>query len=133
VFTNFVGDENGTLVDLPRDATYSVVEISTPSDYTVSYSADCTGTILATDFKTCTVTNDDITAKLLVKKHVINDSGRGTQSAGSFRIRVDVDGGFFTDFLGDETGTLLNLPRDATYSVIEPSRSEEHTSELYSR
>src|SRR2546422_9905929 len=73
------------------------------------------------------VTNDDITAKLLVKKHVINDSGRGTRSAGFFQIQVDVNGGVFTNFVGDENGTLVDLPRDATYSVVEISTPSEYT------
>ena len=54
--------------------TYSVTETG-PSGYTASYSADCSGTIAIGETKTCTVTNNDQAAKLIVIKHVINDNG----------------------------------------------------------
>ena len=46
-----------------------------PAGYAASYSADCSGTLVNGESKTCTVTNNDEAAKLTVIKHVINDNG----------------------------------------------------------
>src|SRR5207253_6697125 len=81
----FAGDENGTTVHLDAGS-YSVGE-SGPSGYTSSSTADCTGTLSVGDVKTCTVTNDDQPATLVVIKHVINGNG-GQASASSFAMSV---------------------------------------------
>ena len=47
---------------------YSVSETGGPAGYTGSFSAACTGTIALGETKTCTVTNDDQPAKLIVMK-----------------------------------------------------------------
>jgi hypothetical protein len=63
---------------------YDVTE-SGPAGYTASFSEDCAGTIALGETKTCTVTNDDNAAKLIVIKHVVNDSG-GTAAAADFSL-----------------------------------------------
>ncbi|HXG75484.1 MAG TPA: hypothetical protein VNJ53_02850 [Gaiellaceae bacterium] len=65
---------------------YSVTETEDPG-YAASYSADCTGTIALGQTKTCTITNDDKAARLIVVKHVVNDDG-GTKVASDFDIQV---------------------------------------------
>jgi prealbumin domain-containing protein len=117
------GSETGAAVGLPRNSSYSIVEATDPApDYAVSYSADCTGTLLLGQFKTCTVTNDDIApARLLVQKHVINDSGGSdaTRTASDFQLQLNLNGGFTGYITGSETGQLLELPRGASYEIIE--------------
>jgi hypothetical protein len=62
----------GTTVTLDAGA-YSVAE--TPvTGYEATYSADCSGTILVGETKTCTITNEDF-ARLTVVKDPTNDSG----------------------------------------------------------
>ncbi len=79
---SFAGSELGTNVTLAAGA-YSVGE--TPvAGYASSLSVDCSGTIALGENKTCTVTNDDIQAKLTVNKTV---SG-GTALVGDFTLKV---------------------------------------------
>src|SRR5439155_1743190 len=61
---------------------YTVTETADPG-YDTTYSAGCTGTIALGETKTCTVTNDDKAAHLIIIKTVINNNG-GTQSASAF-------------------------------------------------
>src|SRR5207237_184273 len=73
---NFAGDENGVLFELPRGADYALTESFNPGPYAVSYSADCSGTLLSLHYALPILTVEVSTAaQLLVKKHVINDSG----------------------------------------------------------
>jgi hypothetical protein len=83
---DFPGDEAGTTVTLDAGS-YSVGETG-PSGYSASFSADCTGSIANGETKTCTVTNDDQAATLIVKKIVINDNG-GTKLAQDFSFQVN--------------------------------------------
>jgi hypothetical protein len=55
--------------------------------YDKSLSADCSGIIALGETKTCTITNDDAAAHLIVIKHVINDSG-GTKVASDFTTTI---------------------------------------------
>ena len=76
---------------------YAVSETGGPSGYAATISGDCDPqsgavTLDAGDDKTCTITNDDIPPKLTVIKHVINDSGTGTASAGAFTMIVEDPG-----------------------------------------
>src|SRR5262249_2826405 len=67
---SFAGAESpGTNVTL-APGSYSADE-GAVSGYTKSLSADCSGTLAAGQTKTCTITNDDQAAKLIVIKHVI--------------------------------------------------------------
>ena len=73
---------------------YGVTETADP-DYDTTYSADCTGAIALGQTKTCTVTNDDIAAHLIIIKEVFNPYG-GAKVAGDFSgtiTGVTADGG----------------------------------------
>ncbi len=114
---NFAGAEDpGTEVTLDAGA-YNVTE-SGPSGYTASYSADCSGSIANGQTKTCTVTNDDKAAKLIVIKHVINDNG-GTATAANFTLDSGGTNDTPDDFAGAESpGTEITLDA-GSYNVTE--------------
>jgi uncharacterized repeat protein (TIGR01451 family) len=96
---------------------YSVSE-SGPSGYTASFSADCAGTIALGETRTCTVTNDDRAATLIVIKHVINDNG-GTATAADFTLDSGGANDTPDDFAGAEApGTVVTL-NPGSYSVSE--------------
>ncbi|MFA5135433.1 MAG: NEW3 domain-containing protein [Patescibacteria group bacterium] len=63
----------GVTVDLDA-GDYSVDEIEL-AGYAKTLGADCSGSVLSGDHKTCTITNDDITAHLTLEKFVTNDNG----------------------------------------------------------
>ena len=108
-------DTPGVEVTLAPGA-YSVAETGGPAGYTGSFSAACTGTIALGETKTCTVTNDDQPAKLIVKKIVVNDNG-GTKTAADFSFKVN--GGTATPFEADGQN---DLTVDAgSYTVTEPA------------
>src|SRR5205085_1170462 len=69
----FAGSEAGTTVTL-NAGSYSVDE-GAVSGYTKTLGAGCSATIANGETKTCTITNDDQAATLIVKKHVVNDNG----------------------------------------------------------
>ena len=72
--------------------TYVVSEDAPPAGYAQT-SIVCDGvatdtvTVVANATKTCTITNDDIAAKLIVIKNVVNDEG-GTKTAADFTLTV---------------------------------------------
>ncbi len=68
----------GTTVMLDTGA-YSV-SATGPAGYTQTLSSDCAGTVVATEPKICTITNDDQAATLIVIVEVVNDNG-GTATA----------------------------------------------------
>ena len=70
---SFPGDSAGTTVTL-NAGSYTVTEIHLPG-YAPSYTADCTGTIALGENKTCTITNDDMSAVLTLIKRVVNNNG----------------------------------------------------------
>src|SRR5436309_11748330 len=113
---SFAGSETG-VSRVISPGTYSVAESAGSSGYMASLSADCSGTIAASEQKTCTITNDDQPAHLTVIKHVINDNG-GTKSAADFTITVTSNGATLPSFAGSETGTALSLNAGA-YSADE--------------
>lgn len=115
---SFAGDEDGTNITLDAGS-YSVDE-STSSGYTKSLGEDCSGTIANGQTKTCTVTNDDQPAILIVKKHVVNDNG-GSKLAGNFTMNVTgTNVAPAASFPGDEDGTTVTL-NAGTFSVGEDS------------
>src|SRR5213079_1080716 len=61
---------------------YSVAENAHPG-YDATFSTDCTGTSAVGETRTCTVTNNDQPAHLVVNKLVINNNG-GTRTAADF-------------------------------------------------
>ena len=84
--TTFPGSEAGTTFTLDEGYTFTVGETIDPS-YTMSTSGTCSGAIVADTTQTCTVTNDDKPAYLIVIKHVINDNG-GTKKAADFTTTI---------------------------------------------
>src|SRR5260221_10413128 len=80
----FPGAESpGTTVTLNAGA-YSVDE-SADSGYSKTFGTDCSGSIANGETKTCTITNDDRSGKVIVIKHVVNDSG-GTAVGRDFGV-----------------------------------------------
>lgn len=118
---NFPGAEApGTEVTLDAGS-YNVTE-SGPSGYTASFSTDCSGTIANGEEKTCTVTNDDQAAKLIVIKHVMNDNG-GTATAANFTLDSGGSNDSPDNFPGAEApGTQVTLDA-GSYNVTESGPS----------
>jgi hypothetical protein len=118
---NFAGAESpGTTVTLDAGS-YNVTETG-PSDYTASYSADCSGTIANGASKTCTVTNNDKAASLTIIKHVINDNG-GTQVASAWSLDSGGTNDSPDNFAGAESpGTVVTLDA-GSYDVTETGPS----------
>src|SRR4029078_1089079 len=118
---SFAGAESpGTDVSI-NAGSYSVGETG-PSGYTHSFSADCSGSIASGQTKTCTVTNDDQAAKLIVIKHVINDNG-GTATAANFSLDSGGANDSPDNFAGAESpGTEVTLDAGA-YNVTETGPS----------
>jgi uncharacterized repeat protein (TIGR01451 family) len=98
---------------------YNVTEVEDPG-YAASYSADCTGSIALGDSKTCTITNNDKPATLIVIKNVVNDNG-GTATASDFEMTINgvtADGG--NSFDGEAApGTSKTLSSVGSYNVTE--------------
>lgn len=99
---------------------YSVTETAFPG-YDTTYDSGCSGNIALGQTKTCTVTNNDQPAKLIIIKTVINDNG-GTKVAGDFSGAI---GGTAT-FAGGATWTGVVTPGQThdmtaagTYNVTE--------------
>ena len=72
--SSFAGSSTGTTITL--DAGAYTVDENIDADYTKTLSADCSGTILAGEDRTCTITNDDIAP-------VSSGGGGGGSSGGS--------------------------------------------------
>jgi hypothetical protein len=114
---SFAGSESpGTMITLDAGS-YEVGETG-PTGYTASFSADCSGTIGIGEKKTCTVTNDDQAATLIVIKHVDNTGG-GSAQASDFTLDSGGAGDTPDDFAGAEApGTTITLDAGA-YNVTE--------------
>lgn len=108
--------------------TYSLSESSGPAGYTPSaWSCVKNGaapvlsssvTLAPNDSATCTITNDDISPRLTVIKHVINDNG-GTKVAGDFTMNVTGSNVSSSSFTGVESpGTTVTL-NAGSYGVDE--------------
>ncbi|HSF00521.1 MAG TPA: beta-propeller fold lactonase family protein, partial [Nitrososphaeraceae archaeon] len=117
--SSFPGDSDGTIVNLDQGK-YSVSE-SGPSDYTVSKSGSCSGTINPGQTKTCTITNTYnspiLTGTLKVVKKVVNDGG-GSNGPSDFTITVNGKDPQPTSFPGSSAGVNVNLKK-GSYSVTE--------------
>jgi len=113
----FAGDELGTDVSLPANAPYAVNE-SGPAGYAASFGDDCAGTMRPGDIRTCTVTNDDIRPRLVVRKLVVNDDG-GTRAPGDWTLAVAGADAAPDTFPGNATGTEVSLEANAAYAVSE--------------
>jgi hypothetical protein len=95
---------------------YNVTETEDPG-YQASYSTDCSGSIANGETKTCTITNDDKPAKLVVVKHVVNDHG-GKLGAADFQLFVTGTDASPSSFPGVEAGRDVTLDAGA-YDVTE--------------
>ncbi|TAN37998.1 MAG: hypothetical protein EPN24_06005 [Candidatus Methanoperedens sp.] len=105
--SSFQGSEMGTNVTI-YEGYYNVWEYSR-SDYSQSYSTDCSGYISGGETKTCTITNDDIQpAHLIVIKHVINDNG-GAMNASNFTMYVNGNYPTPSMFQGSEAGIDVTI------------------------
>ena len=112
----------GTTVTL-NAGTYSVDE-SPVQGYTKSLSADCSGTIANGQSKTCTITNNDDGATLIVIKKVTNDNG-GTAVSSNFTMTIEgVTAAGGNSFPGaDDPGTSKSLTTVGAYNVTETGPS----------
>ena len=122
--SSFPGDSDGTIVKLDQGK-YSISE-SEPSDYTVSKSGSCSGTINPGQTKTCTITNTYnspvLTGTLKVVKKVVNDGG-GSKGPSDFTITVNGKDPQPTSFPGSSAGVNVNLKK-GSYSVTEVNPSD---------
>ena len=106
----------GVTKTLTTVGAYSVTEAAEPGYTQTGASADCSGTIALGESKTCTITNDDQPATLIVKKVVVNDNG-GSATADDFSFQVNG-----ASAIGFEADGQNDLTVDAgTYNVVEPA------------
>jgi uncharacterized repeat protein (TIGR01451 family) len=109
----------GTEVDI-EPGSFSVTETEDPG-YAASYEG-CSGTIALGETKTCTITNDDKAATLIVIKHVVNDEA-GDKAAADFTMSVTGSSPSPASFPGAESpGTEVTLDA-GTYDVSETGPS----------
>lgn len=108
--------------------TYAVAEDGTPiPGYTTTYLAgqithSCANLVIANgQTVTCTITNDDQPATLIIIKHVVNDNG-GTAEASDFTLDSGGTDDTPDNFPGDESGTTVTLDAGA-YNVTETGPS----------
>jgi uncharacterized repeat protein (TIGR01451 family) len=116
------GSATGTVYTL-ASGTYVVSEDAPPAGYAqTGISGDCAAngavTVVAGVQKTCTITNDDISAKLIVIKHVVNDEA-GTSTAANFTMSVTGSSPSPASFAGAEAPGTQVLIRPGAYSVSE--------------
>ena len=123
---SFAGSEGGTNKTV-TPGSYTVTETG-PAGYSASFSAGCSGTIAAGDTRTCTITNDDRPAHLIVIKHVVNDD-KGTSVASDFTMKINgvsAQGG--SSFPGEESPGTDKIVAPGTYSVTETGPAKYVTS-----
>ena len=118
----FPGAESpGTTITLDAGS-YSVDE-SVFAGYSKSLSADCVGTITIGQTKTCTITNDDIPAKLtIIKDADPNDCQDFTFSMTgqqNFLLDDDNDDQTCTDINRPQSQLFANLSANTLYTVTE--------------
>ncbi len=97
-----------------------MTESGGPTGYALTYSGDCDAdgdvSVGLGQTKTCTLTNDDASGHLIVKKVVVNDNG-GTKVASDFSFSVN--GAAAQSFEADAQNDLTVSA--GTYSVTEPA------------
>lgn len=121
------GSEAGTDHTVRAGKQITVSETG-PSGYAESQSADCSVTPALGQSYTCTVTNDDIAPKLIVKKVVVNEPG-GEAVPADFLMIVSQSAPV-SQFAGSETGETVTLTAGSDYSVAEadnPNRPNDYT------
>jgi uncharacterized protein involved in tellurium resistance len=112
---------SGTAIDV-NPGTYTAGETLLDGYTFDGFSGDCDTdgktTVALGEHKTCTLTNSDNGATLIVIKHVINDNG-GTKTAGDFTMNVTATNPSDDSFPGAESpGTSISLSA-GSYSVDE--------------
>ena len=114
----FAGSATGVAKALTTVGSYTVVEAAAPG-YAQTASSGCAGTIASGESKTCTITNDDVAARLTVVKQVVNNDG-GTRTPADFTITISgvtaVGGNTFAGSAAGVTKTLATL---GPYNVTE--------------
>ena len=116
------GSATGTVYTL-ASGTYVVSEDAPPMGYAqTGISGDCAAdgsvTVVAGMQKTCTITNDDVSAKLIVIKNVVNDEA-GSKAAADFTLSVTGGSPNPASFAGAEAPGTQVLIRPGVYSVSE--------------
>jgi hypothetical protein len=116
--SSFPGVESpGTTITL-NAGSFNVTESPGPTGYAQISAVGCSGTIAIGESMTCTITNDDQPAQLIVIKHVINDNG-GTAIAGQWTMNVTASNPSQSSFPGAEApGTTITL-NAGSFSVAE--------------
>src|SRR5256714_3839433 len=115
---SFPGAESPGTTREVTAGSYTVTETG-PSGYTATASADCSGSIALGQTKSCTITNDDKPAHLVVIKHVINDNG-GSATASQFTMTINgvtATGG--NSFPGAESPGTNKEVTPGSYNVTE--------------
>jgi len=104
--------------------TYTVSETS-QSGYTAAISGDCAGngsiTLSVGDVKSCTITNDDTPAHLIVIKNVINDNG-GSKNSSDFTMHINgTSVGVGVSFAGADNPGVNTSVNAGIFTVTEDS------------
>ena len=116
-FTSLLGGVNPKTIAEGTDATYDdlspgtyvVSEDTPPSGY--EYNSISNGGVVPVEsggIYEITITNKQVSARLIIIKHVITDSG-GNEDAGNFTMNVTGTNVSDTGFPGDENGTEVSL------------------------
>lgn len=118
--SSFPGVESpGTTVTLDAGS-YSVDE-DVFSGYSKTLSTDCSGTIAVGQTKTCTITNNDQNANLVVIKKVINDNG-GTKNSSDFTMHISGTAvGVGVSFAGADSPGVTKSVNAGTFTLTEDS------------
>ena len=115
---SFPGEEAPGTDKVVSEGNYSVTETG-PAGYTAAFTSSCSGTMVAGEQTTCTVTNNDEPAHLIVIKHVIN-TDTGTKTAADFTMTINgvtVPSG--ASFPGAESPGTDKVVHPGTYNVTE--------------
>ena len=119
---SFAGSEAGTDVVIDAGASFSVSETGGPtSNYALSQSGDCSGTMPEGGSLTCTITSNDnppTTGGLTVIKVVTNDNG-GTKPVSDFPLHVTNASSTITDVSSGHSSQFDG----GTYTVSETGDS----------
>lgn len=101
--------------------THTASEVNVSGYLASTWGGDCAAngqvTVTLGESKTCTITNDDAAATLIVIKKVINDHG-GLLTAGQFNLKVTGNTPSPATFAGSETGAIVALG-PGNYNVSE--------------
>jgi hypothetical protein len=141
----FKGSADGTLFTFIESNGYNVQEIpydqcdTAPPGYEPTYSGDCSGSIVARENKTCTITNEQKAqdlASLTLYKQLITDNG-GTALQSDWTLNANLKGGSpavctSTALTGQDGGTgvsgELSVSDNAAQCVYELSETNGPTS-----